>query len=58
MPFSGVIFDCDGTLVDTEPLANDVFATMLSAEGLPITGHEAMDDPLQGKEMGRLPRRS
>lgn len=42
MPFSGVIFDCDGTLVDTEPLANDVFATMLSAEGLPITGHEAM----------------
>jgi HAD superfamily hydrolase (TIGR01509 family) len=42
MPFSGVIFDCDGTLVDTEPLANDVFATMLCAEGLPMTGHEAM----------------
>ena len=42
MPFSGIIFDCDGTLVDTEPLANDVFAAMLCAEGLPITGHEAM----------------
>lgn len=42
MPFSGVIFDCDGTLVDTEPLANDVFAAMLCAEGLPMTGHEAM----------------
>ncbi len=42
MPFSGVIFDCDGTLVDTEPLANDIFATMLCAEGLPMTGHEAM----------------
>jgi HAD superfamily hydrolase (TIGR01509 family) len=42
MSFHGVIFDCDGTLVDTEPLANDVFAAMLCAEGLPITGHEAM----------------
>jgi HAD superfamily hydrolase (TIGR01509 family) len=42
MPFHGVIFDCDGTLVDTEPLANDVFATLLCAEGLPMTGHEAM----------------
>ena len=42
MRFCGVIFDCDGTLVDTEPLANDIFATMLCAEGLPMTGHEAM----------------
>jgi len=42
MSFHGVIFDCDGTLVDTESLANDVFATMLSEEGLPMTGHEAM----------------
>jgi HAD superfamily hydrolase (TIGR01509 family) len=42
MPFHGIIFDCDGTLVDTEPLANDVFAAMLCAEGLPMTGHEAM----------------
>jgi HAD superfamily hydrolase (TIGR01509 family) len=42
MPFHGVIFDCDGTLVDTEPLANDVFAAMLCAEGLPMTGHQAM----------------
>jgi len=42
MRFHGVIFDCDGTLVDTEPLANDVFATMLCAEGLRMTGHEAM----------------
>jgi HAD superfamily hydrolase (TIGR01509 family) len=42
MSIHGVIFDCDGTLVDTEPLANDVFAAMLCAEGLPMTGHEAM----------------
>jgi len=29
-----VIFDCDGVLVDSEPLANDVLARALTAEGL------------------------
>ena len=29
-----VIFDCDGVLVDSEPLANAILARALSAEGL------------------------
>jgi phosphoglycolate phosphatase-like HAD superfamily hydrolase len=39
---AAVIFDCDGTLVDSEHLGNDVFAAMVAAQGLPITGHDAM----------------
>ena len=31
-----VIYDCDGVLVDTEPIANRVLAAMLTAEGYPI----------------------
>jgi len=31
-----VIYDCDGDLVDTEPIANRVLAAMLTAEGYPI----------------------
>ena len=31
-----IIFDCDGVLVDTEPIANRVLAEMLTAEGYPI----------------------
>ena len=29
-----VIFDCDGVLVDTEPLANTSFSRALRAQGL------------------------
>jgi HAD superfamily hydrolase (TIGR01509 family) len=36
-----VIFDCDGVLVDSEPLANRVTAEMISEEGWSITPHEA-----------------
>jgi HAD superfamily hydrolase (TIGR01509 family) len=32
-----VIFDCDGVLVDSETISNDVLARMLTAEGLPTT---------------------
>jgi HAD superfamily hydrolase (TIGR01509 family) len=32
-----VIFDCDGVLVDSEPISNRVLAEMLSAQGLPTT---------------------
>ncbi len=32
-----VIFDCDGVLVDSEPISNGVLARMLCAEGLPTT---------------------
>jgi HAD superfamily hydrolase (TIGR01509 family) len=32
-----VIFDCDGVLVDSEAISNEVLAQMLSAAGLPTT---------------------
>ena len=38
----GVIFDCDGVLVDTEAAANRVLAELLTAEGLPTTPAESM----------------
>ncbi len=37
-----VIFDCDGVLVDSEPLANAVFARHLNQLGLQYTGQSAM----------------
>jgi beta-phosphoglucomutase-like phosphatase (HAD superfamily) len=39
-----VIFDCDGVLVDSERLSNDVLAQMLSEQGLPTTLAEARRD--------------
>ena len=36
-----VIFDCDGVLVNSEPVANRVVAEMLTAEGWVMTPHEA-----------------
>ena len=36
-----VIFDCDGVLVDSEPIANAVMAKVLTAQGWPMTGAEA-----------------
>ena len=36
-----VIFDCDGVLVDSEPIANAVMAKTLTAQGWPMTGPEA-----------------
>lgn len=39
-----VIFDCDGVLVDSEVISNDVLAQALSAEGLPTTLAEARRD--------------
>jgi HAD superfamily hydrolase (TIGR01509 family) len=39
-----VIFDCDGVLVDSESISNDVLARLLSAEGLPTTLAEARRD--------------
>lgn len=32
-----VVFDCDGVLVDSEPLSNQIFAQVLTQEGLPTT---------------------
>ena len=39
-----VIFDCDGVLVDSETISNDVLARLLSDEGLPTTLSQARRD--------------
>ena len=39
-PFELVIFDCDGVLVDSEPLANRVFVDMLRDGGHPVDTDE------------------
>jgi HAD superfamily hydrolase (TIGR01509 family) len=50
-PFKLIIFDCDGVLVDSERLTNQVFIDMLAVEGVNITLHEIMENyvgiPLQ-----------
>lgn len=38
-----IIFDCDGVLVDSEPLANAVFAEYLNAHGLDMPLEEVME---------------
>ena len=37
-----VIFDCDGVLVDSEPIANRVFSQMLGEVGLPMSYDETV----------------
>ena len=44
MAFELVIFDCDGVLVDSEPLSNRILAERLTAVGLPTTTEDAMRD--------------
>jgi HAD superfamily hydrolase (TIGR01509 family) len=39
-PFDAVLFDCDGTLVESEPISFRVLSEMLGAEGWPITADE------------------
>ncbi|MDE1179851.1 HAD family phosphatase [Paraburkholderia sp.] len=41
-PFDAVIFDCDGVLVDSEPITNRLLATMLGELGWPISIEETM----------------
>ena len=41
-PFDAVIFDCDGVLVDSEPITNRVIAEMLNELGWPIGVEETM----------------
>ena len=38
----GVIFDCDGVLVDSEPASNRVLAEILTELGLPTTTEQSM----------------
>lgn len=44
-----VIFDCDGVLVDSEPIANRIIARALTAAGLPMDGEAALKQFLGGK---------
>jgi HAD superfamily hydrolase (TIGR01509 family) len=37
-----VIFDCDGVLIDSEPIANEVFAQQLATVGITMTPDEVM----------------
>jgi HAD superfamily hydrolase (TIGR01509 family) len=37
-----VIFDCDGVLIDSEPIANRVFAARLATVGIAMTPEEVM----------------
>jgi len=43
-PLDLVIFDCDGVLVDSEPIANRELASALSEAGLPTTPESSMRD--------------
>ncbi len=45
-----VIFDCDGVLVDSEPIANRVLAGLLTEAGLPTTFEDCMRD-YRGRSM-------
>ena len=42
MAFELVIFDCDGVLVDSEPLSNRILAERLTAVGLPTSTEDAI----------------
>jgi HAD superfamily hydrolase (TIGR01509 family) len=42
MQFEAVLFDCDGVLVDSEPLTNRVLRDMLAARGWEMTQAECM----------------
>jgi len=42
IPLELVIFDCDGVLVDSEPLSNAVLAGALTRAGLPTTSEQAV----------------
>lgn len=42
MTFDAVLFDCDGVLVDSEPITNGVLRDMLEEEGWRLTADECM----------------
>ena len=49
MDWDLIIFDCDGVLVDSEPIANRLIAHALSEIGLPISEERALDEFLGSK---------
>ena len=48
--FALVIFDCDGVLVDSEPILNRIFAETLTEAGFSIT-HEEVTQRFMGKSL-------
>ncbi len=42
LPFDAVLFDCDGVLVDSEPITNEVLRTMLAELGWDLGPQECM----------------
>lgn len=40
--YDGVIFDCDGVLVDSERISNGVWARLLTEAGLPMTTEQSL----------------
>ncbi|MET0963405.1 MAG: HAD family hydrolase [Noviherbaspirillum sp.] len=52
LQFELVIFDCDGVLVDSERITNQVFADMLNEIGLPVTLGD-MFEKFVGRSMGQ-----
>ena len=42
MKFEAVLFDCDGVLVDSEPLTNGVLRDMLAERGWELSAAECM----------------
>ena len=54
MAYDLVIFDCDGVLVDSEPLSNRILAERLTAIGLPTTTEQSMPR-LHGPLVGLVP---
>ena len=41
-PAGPVVFDCDGTLVDSEPIASAITAELLAARGVPVDAGEVL----------------
>lgn len=52
MRFDGVIFDCDGVLVDSERITSRVWARLLTERGLPTTTEQSLATYL-GNSMAR-----
>ena len=43
MKFDAILFDCDGVLVDSEPITNGVLCTMLNEAGWAISAQDCME---------------